>query len=394
MLSMSQVRSWSWIVVPILTAFAAACVEDQPAEPTVTDVSLAKGGGGGGPAVDDTEPPGAPQGKTLDVRVFGSRFDQGSRAAFTLDGIPGKVHTNSTRFVNRSELVSNITIDLDADITLYDVEVTTSKGKKGVGADLFKVVEKGTEVYTAIDLRSLTGRGKASQSTNGSAHDITEPDADGVLRVVGGSEEWRTGGTQPVVWTGTLSTIADAEPEALALRGYAAGISDDGTVIAGRVKHTSSGPATPAVWLGPDWTQIDLELPAGFIAGHARDVNNSGVIVGATKNGVDTLATTWASPSAAAVHGAQHEGGAVAARRQLVHPAPGGPTGGEFRLPHRRRRGRYGACSGPGAARRPASHLDGGRDRLLVRVRNGRDWGWLGGGCPACRGRLDSRRQR
>ncbi len=97
-----------------------------------------------------------------------------------------------------------------------------------------------------------------------------------------------------------MSTIADAEPEALALRGYAAGISDDGTVIAGRVKHTSSGPATPAVWLGPDWTQIDLELPAGFIAGHARDVNNSGVIVGATKNGVDTLATTWASPSAAA----------------------------------------------------------------------------------------------
>jgi hypothetical protein len=42
----------------------------------------------------------------------------------------------------------------------------------------------GEDEYTAIDLRSLTGRGKASQSTNGSAHDITEPDADGVLRVV------------------------------------------------------------------------------------------------------------------------------------------------------------------------------------------------------------------
>jgi len=298
MLSNSRVRSWSWIVVPILATLAAACVEEQPTEPTITGIMLAKGGGGGEPAVDGTQPPGAPQGKTLDVQVFGSSFDQGSNAAFTIDGHPGRVHTNSTHFVSRSELVSNITIDLDADITLYDVEVTTSKGKKGVGADLFSVVAEGTEVYTTIYLRSLTGKGKGSQSTNGSAHDITEPDANGLLRVVGGSEEWRTGGTQPVVWTGTLNTIADADPEALALRGYAAGINDDGTVIAGRVKHTSGGPTTPAAWLGPDWTLIDLQLLEGFIDGNARDVNNDGLIVGSTKNGVDTLATRWASPTA------------------------------------------------------------------------------------------------
>ncbi len=46
--------------------------------------------------------------------------------------------------MSESELTANITIAPDATVELYDVEVRTSRGKKGVGADLFQVVQKGS----------------------------------------------------------------------------------------------------------------------------------------------------------------------------------------------------------------------------------------------------------
>ena len=128
----------AWLVVLAV----AACEADRLTEPRA--VPGCGKGGSGGPTVTSTDPSEAPQDPTLDVRVLGSGFDQGSRAEWAIAGVPSlKVITNSTRFVSSKELVANIRIALDADTVLYDVLVTTSRGKKGIGTELFKVRAKG-----------------------------------------------------------------------------------------------------------------------------------------------------------------------------------------------------------------------------------------------------------
>ena len=144
-----------------------SCTDSQPVEPVIADALAAKGGtpgppsdGGGGDGggddgstdltVNDTDPESAPQDTTLDVRVFGTGFDSGSKVSFLLDGQTVKeVKTNSTTFVHGEELISNITITADAVPELYDVQVTTSKGKKGVGIELFEVVGPTTDLASA-----------------------------------------------------------------------------------------------------------------------------------------------------------------------------------------------------------------------------------------------------
>ncbi len=125
-----------------------SCQPDQPTEPVVTGISLAKGGIAG-PEVDEAVPPITEQNTTLDVRVLGSGYDDGSAATFKINGgtVP-QVRTNSTTFVTAEELIANITVDPDAPIDLYDVEVVTTGGKKGIGADLFKIVKEGS-LFTA-----------------------------------------------------------------------------------------------------------------------------------------------------------------------------------------------------------------------------------------------------
>lgn len=133
---------WPLVALTLSLAGLTACSED-PSGLDVPGLSAAQGGkpsGGGDPTVEDTDPGSAPQDTTLDVRVFGSNFDDGSKVAFLLDGkTTTKVVTNSTRFVSGSELVANITIAADAQPDFYDVQVTTTRGKKGVGIELFEI---------------------------------------------------------------------------------------------------------------------------------------------------------------------------------------------------------------------------------------------------------------
>jgi len=119
----------------------SACVDR---EPTLPDIRAAAGGGGSGVSVTATDPDSATQDTTLDVVVSGSGFDQGSQAQWAIAGVPSaKVRTNSTRFVTPKKLIANITIAVDADTALYDVIVTASTGKKGIGSELFQVRPKG-----------------------------------------------------------------------------------------------------------------------------------------------------------------------------------------------------------------------------------------------------------
>lgn len=158
---------WAWLpTVFLLAVLAAACSEAPTAAPGPPDALAAKGGipgppsngGDGGddgttasdPTVDDTDPDSAPQDTTLDVRVLGTSFDDGSKVEFLLDGSSTKkVQTNATTFVSDTELVANITISADAEPELYDVQVTTTKGKKGVGIELFEIVGPTTDLETA-----------------------------------------------------------------------------------------------------------------------------------------------------------------------------------------------------------------------------------------------------
>jgi hypothetical protein len=117
-----------------------ACSDSQDSVIGVEGVSFGSATGPT-PSVDATDPDSAEQGTVnLDVRVLGNNFDEGSTAKFTGRG---GIKTNATRFVNRKELVANIDVADDADLGLYDVTVTNSRGKKGTGTELFAVVSKG-----------------------------------------------------------------------------------------------------------------------------------------------------------------------------------------------------------------------------------------------------------
>jgi probable HAF family extracellular repeat protein len=155
----------------VLLGLAGWGCAGEPA--TAPSFARASAGGGRGPAVRSTNPKFAAQGITLDVRVLGSGFDQGSRAVWALNRDTAfattKVKTNSTDFVSSTELVANITIGADATIDLYDVIVLTAGGKKGIGIELFEVT---TEIIdlgaglnstaTAVnDLGQVVGRGGA-----------------------------------------------------------------------------------------------------------------------------------------------------------------------------------------------------------------------------------------
>jgi hypothetical protein len=116
-----------------------------------TSASYARGGGASSvPSVTSTIPSSALQGATLDVRVLGSGFDPSSKAQWAINGIPSaKVVVNSTRYVSSGEVVANISIASDADLTLYDVIVSAVGGKPGIGTETFLVTLQEADLPTA-----------------------------------------------------------------------------------------------------------------------------------------------------------------------------------------------------------------------------------------------------
>ena len=136
--SVGSRRPWK-VAATLITATMVACSGDIPVGPRSSGSSTAVVARPA-PTVTATDPNVAPQDTTLDVHVLGKGFDHGSKAEFLLNGTPdSRVKTNSTRFVNANELVTNLTIAADAATTLYDVAVTTSTGKKGIGTELFAI---------------------------------------------------------------------------------------------------------------------------------------------------------------------------------------------------------------------------------------------------------------
>jgi hypothetical protein len=126
----------------------SACEPDSPTGMLpVGEVGLAKGGGGGGgsgggtvaPTVTAADPAFAVRDTTIDVTIFGSGFTTGAKATWSLAGDTGLVHVKSTKVVASDRLVARIEVPATAPVAVYDVEVTLSNGKKGVGAEMFEV---------------------------------------------------------------------------------------------------------------------------------------------------------------------------------------------------------------------------------------------------------------
>jgi probable HAF family extracellular repeat protein len=224
----------------------------------------------GGVTVKSTSPDSASVDSTLDVHIFGSGFDPGSHASWAIKGVVSpKVVTNSTRFVSSTELVDNITIASDAALASYDVIVTASSGKGGIGTECFVVTPKTT------DLGTLGGTQSEAFGINNLGQVV------GWAFVPSGVEHaflWtKAGGMQDL---GTLGGTTS--------RAYA--INDNGQVVGSSL--TATGDTHAFLWTAVDGMQDIGTL--GGIRSEAFAINQNGVIAGAAFfNGGSENAVVW-----------------------------------------------------------------------------------------------------
>jgi hypothetical protein len=291
-------RSFSQFRLLMLGLLAfAACTDDlAPRAAQVSGVALSARPSGG-PTVNSTTPDSATIDSTLDVHVFGSGFDAGSHAQWALNGVASStVTTNSTRFVSSTEIVANITIAPDAPLANYDVMVTTSSGKGGIGTELFVITEKATDIGTlpgdyassAVDVNDAGYVvGSSISRTNPASHGFVRlgtsliPLSDASifsqgLGISNGSPVYVVGDyaydgnshaarwtVDPVAGTATVKPLTSGF-------GHASGVNDAGAAVgyanSDAVLWDANG--TPEVLAPP--------VPNTFTSGEGRDINNAG----------------------------------------------------------------------------------------------------------------------
>jgi hypothetical protein len=136
-------RSTSLVACFLTMLCVGACTEG-PADPTRETV-LSEAPSVKDPTVRGLSPDSAFQETTLDVEVTGSNFADDHTVSFELGGVGAtKVRVNGQQFVNARTFVVNVTVDADATAADYDVAVTPppGRGKKGIGTEAFRVLEK------------------------------------------------------------------------------------------------------------------------------------------------------------------------------------------------------------------------------------------------------------
>jgi hypothetical protein len=152
-MTMSHLIRPRMLAVGVLLTIAG-CAE-PPSAPVIG--AVAARGSSSDPTVSSVLPVDAPQNFTVDLKVTGAGFDRGSAVRLERGGVPATtIVTNKTTFVSSTQLVANVTIQGGADPTLYDVAVTTSTGKRGIGVERF-------EVEDMLDLGMLAGGAQAEK---------------------------------------------------------------------------------------------------------------------------------------------------------------------------------------------------------------------------------------
>jgi probable HAF family extracellular repeat protein len=251
----------TWLTSLFVVGTLVGCASDDITRPGMQAPALAAASS---PAVTSTAPSEAKQGMTLDVQVNGSGFDKGSRVDFLLSGQTTlKVHTNSVKYVSAKQLVANITIAADALTDLYDVAVTTSTGRKGIGTELFTI-------STMTDLGTLGGSTAYASAINSTG------------QIVGGADD-AAGRTQPFAWSSStgMRKLDVLSGQAI---GTARAISDNGLIVGS--SGLGSGGSWATLWKpngDGTWTPQNLGSFGGTW-NEARGVNSSGVIAGITSN--------------------------------------------------------------------------------------------------------------
>jgi hypothetical protein len=276
--------------------------------------------------VSSTDPSFGDQGSTVDVHIFGSGFTDGAQATWMLNGTPNDhVHTNSTTVISSTELVANVTISSDAELAFWDVQVSLSNGKNGVGSDAF-------EVTSAIPIGTLGGTAEAhdaSGTTTGTQivgwtvvgnaqHAFAWPDASGNLEDLGlgyanaidvaGTTIAGSNGSQAVVWTRAPSGWAErtlpvqaGTPESRAIA-VASGPDGRAILIGGEAsvaaKHASYNRPVLWQWAVDGWVLVPLALPrsGSDVTSAIQGVNARGQAVGGVQNGgLPTQGVFWDS---------------------------------------------------------------------------------------------------
>ena len=330
----------------LITVLGMACSSD----PTGPDLGVEPAGD---PTVEEVIPNSGFRGTTLDIRVIGSGYDDGTEVSFEEEGNPTDgIVTNSTEFVSEEELVANITIAEDAEPGAYDVVVLTTVRKRGIGLEAFIVstvvvgtlpggvhstatdvnddgevvgfVQIGFDGEPGFDGQHATYwfGGTLEDLGRGQAFGISEDCAVGSCRVVGFQER------APVVWQREEGSWTSVVLTTESGRGFAWAINDRGDRIVG----SSGGPVvwteTDGVWTlsrlpgeggiasaindigqvagtdiagraivwdpaGTGWTVHELEPLPGDITAMVNGINNAGDVVGFSGDFQSERAVLW-----------------------------------------------------------------------------------------------------
>ena len=303
---LARLRSWA-----LLTLLAWACSSPSTDAP-ITAPSEVLGAKAEAPGVgaSSTSPAYGDRGTTMNVRVFGSGFAADAQATWLLHGVadPARVRTNSTSYVSSTELVANITISSEADLTFWDVAVQAG-GKNGVGTEVF-------EVSTAEFLgtgNTVVGINDGGQIAGTSAAGVFVYDPSFGMKTVASGQAW---GLDPLgqavvgrygqfatAWMrqGTTSSyVAEALPPAPTATGgnAAAAVRDaTGTLVVGGWQTLPVGRREsvnrPAIWRRTDsWSAPTLlPLPAGTTTGSIWAMNALGQAAGRIEG--QTAGAVW-----------------------------------------------------------------------------------------------------
>jgi len=276
-----------------------------------------------GPSVQAADPAYGYEGQVGKVvAITGSGFDPGSVASWERNGAPDpRIAVVSTEFVSSNLLRATVDISTDAVLTFYDIAVITSKGRKGIGTELFEVTQAVPVPGTSI-LRGVNENGEFGGSWYGSGNEPAGarfwsqttglltlpplvPDGGGVWSIDEAGQtmsgyKFQDVGSTPV-WTRVSGAwqYAPLPGDPNALHGSGRTIASDPSTglaiyIAGQEDYKGKGNSTiskPRLWLRGTggWARVELPSLATNGSGYVEDISPAGVAVG-TSNG---LAVIW-----------------------------------------------------------------------------------------------------
>ena len=248
-------------------SIALGCARELPTDANQFSVRDARATGGAtktdGIVVSSAMPNAAKRGTTINVRIFGSNFDRSVTARWGIDSVvTSDVIVNSTTYVSTTEVVANITVKSDAQLTQYDIIIQSTKsGKPGIGTESFEVVE-------TLDLGTLGGAYSAAISIN-DVGQIVGFSSYVASRTVNGLDH-------PVLWESS-GLIRDLLPTGYSM-GRALDINESGQVVGWAVK-SSNNYIVPFVWTSATGFR-ELATLAGVNNSGAWAINDAGVIAG------------------------------------------------------------------------------------------------------------------